>query len=65
MFKINPLKTTLTPLAFGRKMGFMVDKVSEDSFYENLLLGVSKVLEKNPCISKLTLKRLSGVRLAK
>nr|XP_023015136.1 tubulin polyglutamylase complex subunit 2 isoform X1 [Leptinotarsa decemlineata] len=45
-----------------KAMGFVVDKVSEDSFYENLLLGLSKVLEKNPCISNLSLKRLSGVR---
>ncbi|XP_050294674.1 tubulin polyglutamylase complex subunit 2 isoform X2 [Anthonomus grandis grandis] len=44
------------------KMGFVVDKVSEDSFYENLLLGLSKVLEKNPCVSKITLKRLQGLR---
>ncbi|XP_030757315.1 tubulin polyglutamylase complex subunit 2-like isoform X2 [Sitophilus oryzae] len=44
------------------KMGFVVDKVSEDSFYENLLLGLSKVLEKSPCVSKISLKRLSGVR---
>ncbi|CAG9771009.1 unnamed protein product [Ceutorhynchus assimilis] len=43
-------------------MGFVVDKVSEDSFYENLLLGVSKVLDKSPCVSKMCLKRLSGVR---
>ncbi|XP_066156816.1 tubulin polyglutamylase complex subunit 2 isoform X2 [Euwallacea fornicatus] len=44
-------------------MGFVVDKVSEDSFYENLLLGLSKVLERNPCVSKLILRRISGVRL--
>ncbi|XP_066156817.1 tubulin polyglutamylase complex subunit 2 isoform X3 [Euwallacea fornicatus] len=45
-------------------MGFVVDKVSEDSFYENLLLGLSKVLERNPCVSKLILRRISGVRQA-
>ncbi|CAH1275915.1 unnamed protein product [Diabrotica balteata] len=45
-----------------RKMGFVVDKVSEDSFYENLLLGLSKVLEKSPYISNLSLKRFSGLR---
>lgn len=43
-------------------MGFVVDKVTEDSFYENLLLGLSKVLEKSPCISNISLKRFSGVR---
>lgn len=43
-------------------MGFVVDKVSEDSFYENLLLGVSKVLEKSPYVSNLLLKRISGIR---
>ncbi|KAJ8954083.1 hypothetical protein NQ318_004388 [Aromia moschata] len=43
-------------------MGFVVDKVSEDSFYENLLLGISKVLEKSPCVSNLYLKRFHGVR---
>ncbi|XP_057651069.1 tubulin polyglutamylase complex subunit 2 isoform X1 [Diorhabda carinulata] len=45
-----------------RKMGFVVDKVSEDSFYENLLLGLSKVLEKSPFVSNLALKRYPGVR---
>lgn len=43
-------------------MGFVVDKVSEDSFYENLLLGISKVLERSPCVSNLSLKRFPGVR---
>lgn len=43
-------------------MGFVVDKVSEDSFYENLLLGLSKVLEKSPCVSNLSLKRVAGIR---
>ncbi|KAJ8927875.1 hypothetical protein NQ314_019619 [Rhamnusium bicolor] len=45
-----------------KNMGFAVDKVSEDSFYENLLLGISKVLEKSPCVSNVSLKRFSGVR---
>lgn len=43
-------------------MGFVVDKVSEDSFYENLLLGLCKVLEKSPCVSNLSLKRVVGIR---
>lgn len=47
---------------FARKMGFVVDKVSEDSFYENLLLGLSRVLERSQCVSKLSLKRLPGIR---
>ncbi|XP_060535879.1 tubulin polyglutamylase complex subunit 2 [Cylas formicarius] len=45
-------------------MGFVVDKVSEDSFYENLLLGVPKVLERCPCVSNATLARYPGVRQA-
>lgn len=59
-----PLKsgTTTAKFPFFRKMGFVVDKVSEDSFYENLLLGLSKVLEKSPCISNISLKRFPGVR---
>lgn len=43
-------------------MGFVVDKVSEDSFYENLLLGLCRVLEKSPCVSNLSLKRVTGIR---
>ncbi|CAH1999061.1 unnamed protein product [Acanthoscelides obtectus] len=43
-------------------MGFIVDKVSEDSFYENLLLGLPKLLEKSPFVSNLNLTRLNGVR---
>lgn len=43
-------------------MGFVVDKVSEDSFYENLLLGLCRVLEKSPCVSNLSLKRVAGIR---
>ncbi|KAJ8924953.1 hypothetical protein NQ315_001118 [Exocentrus adspersus] len=43
-------------------MGFVVDKVSEDSFYENLLLGLSKVLERSPCISNISLRRFPGIR---
>lgn len=43
-------------------MGFVVDKVSEDSFYENLLLGLCKVLEKTPCVLNLSLKRIEGIR---
>nr|CAI5824926.1 unnamed protein product [Callosobruchus analis] len=45
-----------------RKMGFIVDKVSEDSFYENLLLGLPNLLEKSPFVSNLNLQRISGVR---
>ncbi|KAL1518098.1 hypothetical protein ABEB36_001773 [Hypothenemus hampei] len=53
-----------SPVSFihSRNMGFVVDKVSEDSFYENLLLGLAKVLERNPCVSKINLKRIPGVR---
>lgn len=43
-------------------MGFAVDKVSEDSFYENLLLGVSRILENCWFVSDLSLERIPGVR---
>ncbi|XP_058795657.1 tubulin polyglutamylase complex subunit 2 [Phymastichus coffea] len=38
-------------------MSFFVDIVSEDSFYENLMLGVSKLLEANPCVKNVQLER--------
>lgn len=38
-------------------MSFFVDIVSEDSFYENLTLGVSKLLEVNPCVKNVQLER--------
>lgn len=31
-------------------MSFFVDVVTEDSFYENLMLGVMKILENSPCV---------------
>ncbi|KAL3284101.1 hypothetical protein HHI36_018269 [Cryptolaemus montrouzieri] len=40
-------------------MGFCVDKVSEDSFYENLLIGLPKILDKLPNIHDRKLKRNS------
>ncbi|RZB39043.1 tubulin polyglutamylase complex subunit 2 [Asbolus verrucosus] len=43
-------------------MEFIVDKVSEDSFYENLLIGLPKVLEKLPSVSDLFLERFSPVQ---
>nr|XP_015840697.1 PREDICTED: tubulin polyglutamylase complex subunit 2 [Tribolium castaneum] len=43
-------------------MEFVVDKVSEDSFYENLLIGLPKVLEKLPSVSDLYLERFSPVQ---
>lgn len=36
---------------------YFVDVVDEDSFYENLLLGVTRVLESNPCVKKIELER--------
>ncbi|XP_044766352.1 tubulin polyglutamylase complex subunit 2-like isoform X2 [Coccinella septempunctata] len=38
-------------------MDFVVDRVSEDSFFENLLLGLPKILEEFPCITELHLNR--------
>ena len=32
------------------KMSFFVDNVTEDSFYENLTLGVVKILENSSCV---------------
>ncbi|KAJ3645205.1 hypothetical protein Zmor_022884 [Zophobas morio] len=43
-------------------MEFIVDKVSEDSFYENLLIGLPKALEKLPSVSDLSLERFSPVQ---
>jgi tubulin polyglutamylase complex subunit 2 len=40
-------------------MSFFVDVVSEDSFYENLTLGVMKLLEANSCIKNVQLERRS------
>lgn len=60
--KVFRRQSSVVMSSFCRDMGFVVDKVSEDSFYENLLLGLSRVLEKSPCVSKVTLKRIPGVR---
>ncbi|XP_044757767.1 tubulin polyglutamylase complex subunit 2-like [Coccinella septempunctata] len=38
-------------------MGFFVDKVSEDSFYQNLLIGLPNVLDKLPNIHEKKLNR--------
>ncbi|KAL7287925.1 hypothetical protein TKK_0017985 [Trichogramma kaykai] len=38
-------------------MSFFVDVVSEDSFYENLTLGATKLLEANPCVKNVQLER--------
>ena len=41
-------------------MSFFVDVVTEDSFYENLTLGVTKILENIPCVKNVQLERRSG-----
>ncbi|VVD03653.1 unnamed protein product [Leptidea sinapis] len=38
-------------------MSFCVDLVSEDSFYENITLGVTKLLESDPRISNVAVER--------
>ncbi|KAK9890406.1 hypothetical protein WA026_010496 [Henosepilachna vigintioctopunctata] len=43
-------------------MEFVVDKVSEDSFYENLLLGMPKILDEFSNISEPYLNRASPVQ---
>lgn len=45
-----------------KKTGFVVDKGTEDSFYENLFLGLSKVLKKSPCVLITSLKSVAGIR---
>ncbi|KAL3290274.1 hypothetical protein HHI36_023622 [Cryptolaemus montrouzieri] len=42
-------------------MEFVVDKVSEDSFYENLLLGLPKIMEEFPNVTDTYLDRASPV----
>lgn len=41
-------------------MSFFVDIVTEDSFYENLTLGVMKILESTPCVKNVQVERRSG-----
>lgn len=38
-------------------MAFFVDFVTEDTFYENLTLGVVKLLENNPCVRNVKVER--------
>lgn len=41
-------------------MSFFVDIVTEDSFYENLTLGVVKLLEASPCVKNVKVERPSA-----
>ncbi|KAG7209074.1 hypothetical protein KM043_015227 [Ampulex compressa] len=41
-------------------MSFFVDIVTEDSFYENLTLGVVKILENSPCVKNVRVERRNG-----
>ncbi|KYM93184.1 Tubulin polyglutamylase complex subunit 2 [Atta colombica] len=41
-------------------MSFCVDIVTEDSFYENLTLGVVKILENSPCVRNVRVERRNG-----
>lgn len=41
-------------------MSFFVDIVTEDSFYENLTLGIMKVLEDSPCVKNVRIERRNG-----
>ncbi|XP_057326167.1 tubulin polyglutamylase complex subunit 2 [Microplitis mediator] len=41
-------------------MSFFVDIVTEDSFYENLTLGVVKLLEASPCVKNVKVERRSA-----
>ncbi|GLV45043.1 uncharacterized protein CBL_14384 [Carabus blaptoides fortunei] len=38
-------------------MAFVIDKVSEDTFYENILIGLTKILDQNPRIKNVYLER--------
>lgn len=44
----------------GETMSFFVDVVTEDSFYENLTLGVVKILESSPCVRNVRVDRRNG-----
>lgn len=41
-------------------MSFCVDIVTEDSFYENLTLGVVKILENSSCVRNVRVERRNG-----
>lgn len=41
-------------------MSFFVDIVTEDSFYENLTIGVVKLLEASPCVKHVKVERRSA-----
>ncbi|XP_024942837.1 tubulin polyglutamylase complex subunit 2 isoform X2 [Cephus cinctus] len=41
-------------------MSFFVDIVTEDSFYENLTLGVVKILENSPCVKSVQIEKRSA-----
>lgn len=41
-------------------MSFFVDIVTEDTFYENLTLGVVKILESFSCIKNVRVDRRNG-----
>lgn len=41
-------------------MSFFVDIVTEDSFYENLTLGVVRILENSPCVKNVRIERRNG-----
>ncbi|XP_015178224.1 PREDICTED: tubulin polyglutamylase complex subunit 2 [Polistes dominula] len=41
-------------------MSFFVDAVPEDSFYENLTLGVVKILDNLPCVKNVRVDRRNG-----
>ncbi|RLU25879.1 hypothetical protein DMN91_002040 [Ooceraea biroi] len=41
-------------------MSFFVDVVTEDSFYENLTLGIIKFLEDSPCVKNVRIERRNG-----
>ncbi|XP_020706197.2 tubulin polyglutamylase complex subunit 2 [Athalia rosae] len=41
-------------------MSFFVDIVTEDSFYENLTLGIIKILEGTPCVKNVQVERRLG-----
>lgn len=44
-------------------MSFFVDTVTEDAFYENLTLGVIKILEGSPCVKNVRIERRNGCEL--
>ncbi|XP_071629362.1 tubulin polyglutamylase complex subunit 2 isoform X2 [Temnothorax longispinosus] len=56
----NSINIQMTEGKNSETMSFCVDIVTEDSFYENLTLGVVKILEGSPCVRNVRVERRNG-----